>query len=316
MSVPTRTRDNMPEAFATYLQDLQRMPVLTADEEVELAKRIEAGLLAGELLDTRPDLKAELQADLRTLRDEGERAKQRMIECNLRLVVSTVKRIRRRHLPLPELIAEGNLGLIRAVEKFDFTKGYKFSTYATWWIRQAVFRGQDKTGRFVRLPSHIEDRLVKIDKAVRSLSHTLGREPTLKEVAATVNLAPPAIADLLSIRLHPLSLDEPLTDDLGTLTDIIGDAAPDIADTIAEADHINQFHALVRSLPDRQARVLILRYGLLDGQPRTLDDVGREFGVTRERIRQIETKALAALRALLDASPLVEHLQPTASADD
>ncbi|MEU6719831.1 sigma-70 family RNA polymerase sigma factor [Nonomuraea sp. NPDC046802] len=309
MNTAPVTRNDTPGALAAYLQELRTMPVLTAAQEVELAKSIEAGLLAGELLDTRPDLDDELRADLQTLREEGERANQRMIECNLRLVVSTVKRIRRRYLPLPDLIAEGNLGLIRAVEKFDFTKGYKFSTYATWWIRQAVSRGQDTTGRFIRLPSHIEDRLTRIDKAVRSLEADLDREPTLDEIAAKVCLPPPVIADLQKIRLHPLSLDESLNDDLGTFTDIISDSAPDIADTIADADLAEQFHTLIQRLPARQARTLMLRFGLLDGQPKTLDEVGREFGVTRERIRQIETKALAALRQLIEQSPLAEHLQ-------
>ncbi|MEV4079041.1 sigma-70 family RNA polymerase sigma factor [Nonomuraea fuscirosea] len=316
MNASGAKRDHTPDVLATYLQELRKMPVLTAAEEVDLAKSVEAGLLAGELLDARPDLEDELRADLQTLRDKGERAKQRMIECNLRLVVSTIKCIRRRYLPLPDLIAEGNLGLIRAVEKFDFTKGYKFSTYATWWIRQAAFRGQDKTARFVRLPSHIEARLVKIDKAVRSLTRDMGREPALDEIAAAVDLAPPEIADLLNIRLHPLSLDEPMTDDLGTLIDIIGNATPDIAEAIAEADHTKQYHALVQSLPDRQARTLLLRFGLLDGRPRTLDEVGRELGVTRERVRQIETKALAALRELIEASPLAEHLRDKACAGE
>ncbi len=285
-----------------YLREIGQVSLLTGPEEVALAKRIEAGVIAeGRLADLAAsgeemDL-AERRKIQRTVRD-GERAKQELTQANLRLVVSIAKRYLGRGLAILDLIQEGNLGLMRAVEKFDYTKGFKFSTYATWWIRQAVTRAIADQARTIRIPVHMVESMNKVHRHQRQLMQELEREPTIEEIAAKVGLPPTRVRDILLISQDPLSLDSPVgEEDDSFLADFIEDAQ-----AIAPADAAAQRmlgQALVEALGElneRERQVVRLRFGLEDGQAKTLEEVGKEFGVTRERIRQIESKTLAKLR--------------------
>jgi RNA polymerase primary sigma factor len=280
-----------------YLREIGRVPLLTAEEEVELAKRIEAGLFAEEKLHGGfPPCSAE-RAELALLGSEGLRAKQRLIEANLRLVVSIAKRYIGRGLGFLDLIQEGNLGLIRAVEKFDYTKGYKFSTYATWWIRQAITRAIADQARTIRIPVHMVETINKMARVQRQLHQALGREASPCEIAAEMGLTVERVAEIQRIAQEPVSLQAPIGEEDSDLGDFIEDT--DAVVPMEAAAFImlqDQLGEILDSLSGREQKIIQLRFGLTDGHPRTLEEVGREFGVTRERIRQIESKTLAKLR--------------------
>ena len=285
-----------------YLDAIGRTPLLTAAEEVEIARRIEAGVYAAELLrraETDPAALADHDpADLALVAADGAAAKQHMLQANLRLVVSIAKKHSRRGLPLLDVVQEGNLGLIRAVEKFDWAKGYKFSTYATWWIRQAIGRGMAEQSRVVRLPVHVLEELAKVVRAERELDQRLGRDATVAELAESTGLAPDRVADLRRVSRDPVSLDAPVGDDgVLVLGDVVLDATvPAAADLVERQAMSGELERLVDTLPERQARIVRLRFGLHDGRPRTLDEIGRQVGLTRERVRQLEKEALGRLR--------------------
>ncbi len=295
-----------------YLREIGRVPLLTAEDEVELAKSIEAGLFAEEKLRTvitgcgiapvRADELAQLAAD-------GTAAKQRLIEANLRLVVSIAKRYIGRGLIFLDLIQEGNLGLIRAVEKFDYTKGYKFSTYATWWIRQAITRAIADQARTIRIPVHMVETINKLARVQRQLHQDLGREATVREIAAEMGIAAQRVAEIQRIAQEPVSLQAPIGEEDSDLGDFIEDA--DAVVPMEAAAFImlqDQLEQILDTLGHREQAIIQLRFGLTDGHPRTLEEVGREFGVTRERIRQIESKTLAKLRHPSRAQMLREYL--------
>jgi RNA polymerase primary sigma factor len=292
-----------------YLREIGRVGLLTAEDEVELAKSIEAGLFAEEKLRGGFSLQGAEAADLELLAAEGERAKQRLIEANLRLVVSIAKRYIGRGLVFLDLIQEGNLGLIRAVEKFDYTRGYKFSTYATWWIRQAITRAIADQARTIRVPVHMVETINKLARVQRQLHQDLGREPTPEEIAAEMGIEPDRVADIQRIAQEPVSLQSPIGEEESDLGDFIEDA--DAVVPIEAAAFImlqDQLERVLDQLGQREQRIIQLRFGLSDGHPRTLEEVGREFGVTRERIRQIESKTLAKLRHPSRAQMLREYL--------
>ena len=280
-----------------YLREIGRVPLLTAEDEVELAKSIEAGLFADEkLADGLPCAGAE-RPELALLAAEGLRAKQRLIEANLLLVVSIAKRYIGRGLGFLDLIQEGNLGLIRAVEKFDYTKGYKFSTYATWWIRQAITRAIADQARTIRIPVHMVETINKMARVQRQLHQDLGREATADEIAAEMGMPADRVAEIQRIAQEPVSLQAPIGEEDSDLGDFIEDS--DAVVPIEAAAIImlqDQLEQILDSLSGREQKIIQLRFGLTDGHPRTLEEVGREFGVTRERIRQIESKTLAKLR--------------------
>jgi RNA polymerase primary sigma factor len=295
-----------------YLREIGRVPLLTAQDEVDLAKAIEAGLFAEEKLQGSPSSAecrgAEL-AELALLAAEGMRAKQRLIEANLRLVVSIAKRYIGRGLVFLDLIQEGNLGLIRAVEKFDYTKGYKFSTYATWWIRQAITRAIADQARTIRIPVHMVETINKMARIQRQLHQDLGREATPEEIAMEMGLTPDRVAEIQRIAQEPVSLQSPIGEEDSDLGDFIEDA--DAVVPMEAAAFImlqDQLEQVLDNLTIREQRIIQLRFGLTDGHPRTLEEVGREFGVTRERIRQIESKTLAKLRHPSRAQMLREYL--------
>ena len=292
-----------------YLREIGRVPLLTAEDEVELAKSIEAGLFADEKLRGGFPLQGAEAADLACLVAEGERSKQRLIEANLRLVVSIAKRYIGRGLVFLDLIQEGNLGLIRAVEKFDYTRGYKFSTYATWWIRQAITRAIADQARTIRVPVHMVETINKLARVQRQLHQDLGREATPEEIAAEMGIEPERVADIQRIAQEPVSLQSPIGEEESDLGDFIEDA--DAVVPIEAAAFImlqDQLERVLDDLSRREQRIIQLRFGLTDGHPRTLEEVGREFGVTRERIRQIESKTLAKLRHPSRAQMLREYL--------
>jgi RNA polymerase primary sigma factor len=292
-----------------YLREIGRVPLLTAEDEVELAKSIEAGLFADEKLRGSFALQGAEVADLEFLVAEGERAKQRLIEANLRLVVSIAKRYIGRGLVFLDLIQEGNLGLIRAVEKFDYTRGYKFSTYATWWIRQAITRAIADQARTIRVPVHMVETINKLARVQRQLHQDLGREATPDEIAAEMGIEPDRVTDIQRIAQEPVSLQSPIGEEESDLGDFIEDA--DAVVPIEAAAFImlqDQLERVLDDLSRREQRIIQLRFGLTDGHPRTLEEVGREFGVTRERIRQIESKTLAKLRHPSRAQMLREYL--------
>jgi RNA polymerase primary sigma factor len=300
-----------------YLREIGRVPLLTAQDEVDLAKAIEAGLFAEEKLQSdrrsQPEpspagLSAGL-AELALLAAEGMRAKQRLIEANLRLVVSIAKRYIGRGLVFLDLIQEGNLGLIRAVEKFDYTKGYKFSTYATWWIRQAITRAIADQARTIRIPVHMVETINKMARIQRQLHQDLGREATPDEIALEMGLSPERVVEIQRIAQEPVSLQSPIGEEDSDLGDFIEDA--DAVVPMEAAAFImlqDQLEQVLDNLTIREQRIIQLRFGLTDGHPRTLEEVGREFGVTRERIRQIESKTLAKLRHPSRAQMLREYL--------
>jgi RNA polymerase primary sigma factor len=294
-----------------YLREIGRVPLLTAHDEVELAKAIEAGLFAEEKL--QGGLQGECGgaeiAELVLIAADGIAAKQRLIEANLRLVVSIAKRYIGRGLVFLDLIQEGNLGLIRAVEKFDYTKGYKFSTYATWWIRQAITRAIADQARTIRIPVHMVETINKMSRIQRQLHQDLGREATPTEIGAEMGLTADRVAEILRIAQEPVSLQSPIGEEDSDLGDFIEDADAvvpmEAAAFIMLQDQLDQ---VLDHLSVREQRIIQLRFGLTDGHPRTLEEVGREFGVTRERIRQIESKTLAKLRHPSRAQLLREYL--------
>jgi RNA polymerase primary sigma factor len=286
------------------------VPLLTAEEEVELAKSIEAGLFAEEKVARAAIITPGERADLELLARDGVRAKQRLIEANLRLVVSIAKRYVGRGMLFLDLIQEGNLGLIRAVEKFDYTKGYKFSTYATWWIRQAITRAIADQARTIRIPVHMVETINKLVRVQRQLHQDLGREPAPEEIGAEMGLSPERVIEIQRVAQEPVSLQSPIGEEDSDLGDFIEDA--DAVVPIEAAAFIllqDQLDGILGSLSDREQRIIQLRFGLTDGHPRTLEEVGREFGVTRERIRQIESKTLAKLRHPTRAQMLREYLE-------
>jgi RNA polymerase primary sigma factor len=295
-----------------YLREIGRVPLLTAHDEVELAKAIEVGLFAQEKLAGGCPVPGAPDADeteLSALVAEGTRAKQRLIEANLRLVVSIAKRYIGRGLVFLDLIQEGNLGLIRAVEKFDYTKGYKFSTYATWWIRQAITRAIADQARTIRIPVHMVETINKMSRVQRHLHQDLGREPTPEEIAAEMDLPPERVAEIQRIAQEPVSLQAPIGEEDSDLGDFIEDADAVVPMEAAAFLMLqDQLDEVLDQLPAREQRIIQLRFGLTDGHPRTLEEVGREFGVTRERIRQIESKTLAKLRHPSRAEKLREFL--------
>ena len=292
-----------------YLREIGRVPLLTAEDEVELAKSIEAGLFAEEKLCCGIAVPGAIHGDLELLAYEGVRAKQRLIEANLRLVVSIAKRYIGRGLVFLDLIQEGNLGLIRAVEKFDYTRGYKFSTYATWWIRQAITRAIADQARTIRVPVHMVETINKLARVQRQLHQELGREASIAEIAGEMGLEPERVAEIQRIAQEPVSLQSPIGEEESDLGDFIEDA--DAVVPIEAAAFIMlqaQLERVLDQLAEREQRIIQLRFGLTDGHPRTLEEVGREFGVTRERIRQIESKTLAKLRHPSRAQVLREYL--------
>jgi RNA polymerase nonessential primary-like sigma factor len=281
-----------------YLNGIGRTALLTAQQEVELAKRIEAGVFARHMLETTPQVSAAKRADLQAIVRDGERAKKHLLEANLRLVVSLAKRYTGRGMPLLDLIQEGNLGLIRAVEKFDYTKGFKFSTYATWWIRQAITRGMADQGRTIRLPVHLVEQVNKLARLKRELHQQLGREATHEELAEGSGLPIEKVADLLDHSRDPVSLDMPVgTEEEAPLGDFIEDAeAADAESAVISGLLQDDLRRVLATLDTREHQVIRMRYGLDDGQPRTLDQIGRCFGLSRERVRQIEREVMAKLR--------------------
>ncbi|MGW3492203.1 RNA polymerase sigma factor [Streptomyces sp. NPDC001020] len=286
------------DLFRQYLREIGRVPLLTAAEEVELARRVEAGLFAEEKLGNTPDLDTRLALDLDRLVVMGRMAKRRLIEANLRLVVSVAKRYVGRGLTMLDLVQEGNLGLIRAVEKFDYARGYKFSTYATWWIRQAMSRALADQARTIRVPVHVVELINRVVRVQRRMLQERGYEPTPEEVAAHLGLSGERVSEVLRLAQEPVSLHAPVgEEDDVALGDLIedGDATSPVesAAFLLLREHLE---AVLSTLGERERKVVQLRYGLMDGRPRTLEEIGRLFGVTRERIRQIESKTLNKLR--------------------
>jgi RNA polymerase primary sigma factor len=299
---PRRLREETagPSAdlFRQYLREIGRIPLLTAADEVDLAREVEAGLFAEERLAAFPALDSQLAFDLDRLVVIGRMAKRRLIEANLRLVVSVAKRYVGRGLTMLDLVQEGNLGLIRAVEKFDYARGYKFSTYATWWIRQAMSRALADQARTIRVPVHVVELINRVVRVQRRLLQERGYEPTTEEVAAQLDLTEDRVTEVLRLAQEPVSLHAPVGEEEDVaLGDLIedGDAASPVesAAFLLLREHLE---AVLSTLSERERKVVQLRYGLVDGRPRTLEEIGRIFGVTRERIRQIESKTLGKLR--------------------
>ncbi|MQA09090.1 MAG: sigma-70 family RNA polymerase sigma factor [Pseudonocardiaceae bacterium] len=292
-----------PDLVGRYLNDIGSTPLLTADDEVALAKRIEAGVYAAELL-RQADAGARVvpdadRDDLAAVASDGRHAKDYMIRANLRLVVSAAKKHLRRGLPFADVIQEGNLGLIHAVEKFDYTKGYKFSTYAMWWIRQSIGRGVAEQPRTVRLPVHVVDQLNKFDRLERKLGLSLGREPTLEELATEAETPQEKIVELRRAAREAISLDVAVGEDGETsVGDLIEDVdAPRAEDSVEQQALTDELHTLLDSLSEREGTVLALRFGLRDGHQHTLQEVAALTGLTRESVRRLEKQALAELRS-------------------
>ncbi len=298
------------DLFRQYLREIGRFALLTAEEEVDLARRVEAGLFAEERLARRRDLDPRLSDDLDRLVVRGRNAKRRLIEANLRLVVSVGKRYAGRGLTLPDLVQEGNVGLIRAVEKFDYARGYKFSTYATWWIRQAMTRALADQSRTIRVPAHVAELINRVVRAERQLLQERGSRPPAAELAARLDLTVERVTEVLRLSQEPVSLHAPVGEhEELSLADLIedGDAASpaESAAFLLLREHLG---AVLATLAERERQVVRLRYGLDDGRPRTLEEIGRAFGVTRERIRQIESRALGRLRDHIHAGQLRGYL--------
>ncbi len=282
-----------------YLKQIGKVPLLNAGEEVELAKRIEAGLFAEEKLTTETDeTRSKLRAELTWVADDGRRAKNHLLEANLRLVVSLAKRYTGRGMLFLDLIQEGNLGLIRAVEKFDYTKGFKFSTYATWWIRQAITRAMADQARTIRIPVHMVEVINKLARVQRQMLQDLGREPTPDELAHELDMTPEKVVEVQKYGREPISLHTPLGEDGDSeFGDLIEDSEAIVpAEAVSFTLLQEQLHAVLDTLSEREAGVVSMRFGLTDGQPKTLDEIGKVYGVTRERIRQIESKTMSKLR--------------------
>jgi RNA polymerase primary sigma factor len=290
------------DSVRAYLKQIGKVPLLNAEQEVELAKRIEAGLYAAERLracdEGEEKLERTMERDLRWIGRDGERAKNHLLEANLRLVVSLAKRYTGRGMAFLDLIQEGNLGLIRAVEKFDYTKGYKFSTYATWWIRQAITRAMADQARTIRIPVHMVEVINKLGRIQRELLQDLGREPTPEELAKEMDITPEKVLEIQQYAREPISLDQTIGDEGDSqLGDFIEDSEAVVAvDAVSFSLLQDQLQQVLQTLSEREAGVVRLRFGLTDGQPRTLDEIGQVYGVTRERIRQIESKTMSKLR--------------------
>ena len=281
-----------------YLEQIGKVPLLNAEQEVELAKRIEAGLFAEEKLAERENLSTDARIDLEWIAEDGTRAKNHLLEANLRLVVSLAKRYTGRGMLFLDLIQEGNLGLIRAVEKFDYTKGYKFSTYATWWIRQAITRAMADQARTIRIPVHMVEVINKLARVQRQMLQDLGREPTPDELAVELDMTPEKVIEVQKYGREPISLHTPLGEDGDSeFGDLIEDSeAIQPGEAVSFTLLQEQLHSVLDTLSEREAGVVSMRFGLTDGQPKTLDEIGKVYGVTRERIRQIESKAMSKLR--------------------
>jgi RNA polymerase primary sigma factor len=281
-----------------YLKKIGKVPLLNAEHEVELAKRIEAGLFAEEKLAEGAVLSTDARIDLEWIAEDGTRAKNHLLEANLRLVVSLAKRYTGRGMLFLDLIQEGNLGLIRAVEKFDYTKGYKFSTYATWWIRQAITRAMADQARTIRIPVHMVEVINKLARVQRQMLQDLGREPTPDELAVELDMTPEKVIEVQKYGREPISLHTPLGEDGDSeFGDLIEDSeAIQPGEAVSFTLLQEQLHSVLDTLSEREAGVVSMRFGLTDGQPKTLDEIGKVYGVTRERIRQIESKTMSKLR--------------------
>jgi RNA polymerase primary sigma factor len=303
----------MGDSVHTYLKSIGRTSLLTAEQEVDLAKRIEAGLFAEHKLDSfglenSSGLDENLRRELELVAEDGRRAKAHMLEANLRLVVSVAKKYSDRGLSLLDVVQEGNLGLIRAVEKFDYTKGYKFSTYAMWWIRQAIQRGFADSARTIRLPVHVLEMLSKLSRVERDMHQRLGREPTPEELAVELDRTPDQIEELLRTSRQPISLDSTIGEDGETsIGDLIEDVdAPEASELVDRQLMAEQLRSALDALTPREATIMAMRFGLYDGNPHTLDEIGRALGLTRERIRQLEKQSLSKLRHPSRAQPLLD----------
>ncbi len=281
-----------------YLKQIGRVALLNAELEVELAMRIEAGLFAEERLNSGEKLDRSLKRELEWIAEDGKRAKNHLLEANLRLVVSLAKRYTGRGMLFLDLIQEGNLGLIRAVEKFDYTKGYKFSTYATWWIRQAITRAMADQARTIRIPVHMVEVINKLARVQRQMLQDLGREPTPEELAKELDMTPEKVVEVQKYGREPISLHTPLGEEGDSeFGDLIEDSEAIVpADAVSFTLLQEQLHSVLDTLSEREAGVVAMRFGLTDGQPKTLDEIGKVYGVTRERIRQIESKTMSKLR--------------------
>jgi RNA polymerase primary sigma factor len=298
----------MGDSVHTYLKSIGRTSLLTAEQEVDLAKRIEAGLFAEHKLETATGLDDKFRRELELVAEDGRRAKSHMLEANLRLVVSVAKKYSDRGLSLLDVVQEGNLGLIRAVEKFDYTKGYKFSTYAMWWIRQAIQRGFADSARTIRLPVHVLEMLSKLSRVERDMHQKLGREPTPEELAIELDRTPDQIEELLRTSRQPISLDSTIGEDGETsIGDLIEDVdAPEASELVDRQLMAEQLRSALDALTPREATIMAMRFGLYDGNPHTLDEIGRALGLTRERIRQLEKQSLSKLRHPSRAQPLLD----------
>jgi RNA polymerase primary sigma factor len=299
----------MGDSVHTYLKSIGRTSLLTAEQEVDLAKRIEAGLFAEHKLETEAGLPLVFREELEAVAADGRSAKAHMLEANLRLVVSVAKKYSDRGLSLLDVVQEGNLGLIRAVEKFDYTKGYKFSTYAMWWIRQAIQRGFADSARTIRLPVHVLEMLSKLSRVERDMHQRLGREPTPEELAVELDRTPDQIEELLRTSRQPISLDSTIGEDGETsIGDLIEDVdAPEAAELVDRQLMAEQLRHALDALTPREATIMAMRFGLYDGNPHTLDEIGKALGLTRERIRQLEKQSLSKLRHPSRAQPLLEY---------
>ncbi|SEU21212.1 RNA polymerase sigma factor [Nonomuraea wenchangensis] len=302
------TQSVMGDSVHTYLKSIGRRTLLTAAQEVELARRIEAGLYAEYKLETHPDLPADVRDDLHLVVQDGRRAKDHMLEANLRLVVSVAKKYTDRGMSLLDVVQEGNLGLIRAVEKFDYTKGFKFSTYAMWWIRQAIQRGFADSARTIRLPVHVLEMLSKLSRVERDMHQRLGREPTPEELAVELDKTPDQIEELLRTSRQPISLNATIGEDgETTIGDLIEDVDSPEASEIVDRQLLgDQLRGVLDNLSPRESKIMALRFGLVDGKPHTLDEIGKHLGLTRERIRQLEKESLSKLRHPSNTRPLLD----------
>jgi RNA polymerase primary sigma factor len=299
----------MGDSVHTYLKSIGRTSLLTAEQEVDLAKRIEAGLFAEHKLANETGLSKSDRRDLQAVAEDGRRAKAHMLEANLRLVVSVAKKYSDRGLSLLDVVQEGNLGLIRAVEKFDYSKGYKFSTYAMWWIRQAIQRGFADSARTIRLPVHVLEMLSKLSRVERDMHQRLGREPTPEELAVELDRTPDQIEELLRTSRQPISLDSTIGEDGETsIGDLIEDVdAPEASELVDRQLMADQLRHALDALTPREATIMAMRFGLYDGNPHTLDEIGKALGLTRERIRQLEKQSLSKLRHPSRAQPLLDY---------
>jgi RNA polymerase primary sigma factor len=293
-----------------YLKQIGKVPLLNAEQEVELAKRIEAGLFAEEKLAESERMNPDQRIDLEWIAEDGRRAKNHLLEANLRLVVSLAKRYTGRGMLFLDLIQEGNLGLIRAVEKFDYTKGYKFSTYATWWIRQAITRAMADQARTIRIPVHMVEVINKLARVQRQMLQDLGREPTPEELAVELDMTPEKVVEVQKYGREPISLHTPLGEDGDSeFGDLIEDSeAIQPGEAVSFTLLQEQLHSVLDTLSEREAGVVSMRFGLTDGQPKTLDEIGKVYGVTRERIRQIESKTMLKLRHPSRSQALRDYL--------